>query len=129
MLTFARCVSASTSGASISSATGFTISSARPRSDRETVNVRSVSRSTLAFWTIVSTLIPFSPASRSAAFRTARDRDAGDVHVLRDRHHPVALLHERSSVYQCTRRVAKAGGDVDGHPLHRPQLYGARVHH
>src|SRR5438093_1861713 len=58
----------------------------------------------------------------------AANRNAGDVHVLRDRHHPVALLHERSSVYQCTRRVAEAGGDVDWHSLHRPQLHGARVH-
>ena len=72
MLTFARCVSASTSGASISSATGF-ISIARPRSDRDTVNVRSVNRSTLAFCTIVSTLMPpFPSGSKSVAAMPGR---------------------------------------------------------
>ncbi len=68
MLTLARWVSASVSGAPISAATGFTISRARSRLACVTVNVRSVSRSTLAFWTIVSTLMP---ASASGSNRRA----------------------------------------------------------
>ena len=103
------------------------------------MNVRSVEPSTLAFWTITSTLTSASangskrPARDAGPVDDAKNGDLGNVRVRRDGSNSIAELSDRaahvcSSMDKCPWTVYEAGGDENRDVVYHTELYRAWVH-